>query len=97
MAGDEDTVRGVIHAFSEKGLAALDLAGRGGRPRLISGEDIKVIHEAATTGPEAGASRSPLEPAQAGITWAGMLRAGAHRAGAAAESHASGISFQRPD
>jgi transposase len=52
VAADEDTVRDVIHAFNEKGLAALDPQWAGGRPRLISDEDIKVIVETATTRPE---------------------------------------------
>jgi transposase len=42
----------VIHAFNEKGLAALDLHWAGGRPRLISDEDVDVIVMAATTRPE---------------------------------------------
>jgi transposase len=52
VAADEDTVRDVIHAFNEKGLAALDPRWAGGRPRLISDEDIQVIVTAATTRPE---------------------------------------------
>ena len=36
VAADEDTVRDVIHAFNERGLAALDPRWAGGRPRLIS-------------------------------------------------------------
>jgi transposase len=52
VAADEDTVRDVVHAFSQKGLAALDPQWAGGRPRLISDEDVKVIVTAATTGPE---------------------------------------------
>jgi transposase len=52
VAADEDTVRDVIHAFNEKGLAALDPRWAGGRPRLISGGDIEVIVAAAWTGPE---------------------------------------------
>jgi len=52
VAADEDTVRDVIHAFNEKGLAALDPQWAGGRPRLISDEDIAVIVAAATTRPE---------------------------------------------
>jgi transposase len=52
VAADEDTVRDVVHAFNEKGLAALDPRWAGGRPRLISDEDIKVIVTAATTRPE---------------------------------------------
>jgi transposase len=52
VAADEDTVRDVIHAFNEKGLAALDPQWAGGRPRLISDEDIEVILTAARTRPE---------------------------------------------
>jgi winged helix-turn helix protein len=39
-AADEDTVRDVIHAFNGRGLAALDPQWAGGRPRLISNDDI---------------------------------------------------------
>jgi transposase len=52
VAADEDTVRDVIHLFNAKGLAALDPRWAGGRPRLISDDDIAVIVEAATTRPE---------------------------------------------
>jgi transposase len=52
VAADEDTVRDVIHLFNAKGLAALDPRWAGGRPRLISDEDIAVIVTAATTRPE---------------------------------------------
>ena len=52
VAADEDTVRDVIHLFNAKGLAALDPQWAGGRPRLISDEDIGVIVAAATTRPE---------------------------------------------
>ena len=52
VAADEDTVRDVVHAFNEKGLAALDPQWAGGRPRLISDDDVQVIAEAATTRPE---------------------------------------------
>src|ERR1044071_6694489 len=52
VAADEDTVRDVIHAFNAKGLAALDPRWAGGRPRLISDDDIAVIVKAATTRPE---------------------------------------------
>ena len=52
VAADEDTVRDVIHTFNAKGLAALDPQWAGGRPRLISDEDIEVILTAARTGPE---------------------------------------------
>jgi transposase len=52
VAADEDTVRDVIHLFNAKGLAALDPRWAGGRPRLISDEDIEVIVAAARTRPE---------------------------------------------
>ena len=51
-AADEDTVRDVIHLFNQKGLAALDPQWAGGRPRLISDENIEVIVTTATTRPE---------------------------------------------
>ncbi|WP_199805009.1 IS630 family transposase [Nocardia jinanensis] len=51
VAADEDTVRDVIHAFNEKGLAALDPRWAGGRPRLISDDDIEFVIAAATTRP----------------------------------------------
>lgn len=51
VAADEDTVRDVIHAFNVRGLAALDSRWAGGRPRLISDEDIEVIVATATTRP----------------------------------------------
>jgi transposase len=53
VAADEDTVRDVIHAFNERGLAALDPCWAGGRPRLISDEDIAFIVTTATTRPKA--------------------------------------------
>ena len=52
VAADEDTVRDVIHLFNAKGLAALDPRWAGGRPRLISDDDIAVVVTAATTRPE---------------------------------------------
>ncbi len=51
-AADEDTVRGVIHLFNQKGLAALDPRWAGGRPRLISDEDVAFIVMAAGMRPE---------------------------------------------
>ncbi|MET7770932.1 IS630 family transposase [Nocardia sp. NPDC005366] len=51
VAADEDTVRDVIHVFNAKGLAALDPRWAGGRPRLITDEDIDYIIETATTRP----------------------------------------------
>jgi transposase len=53
VAADEDTVRDVIHAFNERGLAALDPQWAGGRPRLISDDDIAFIVATATTRPKA--------------------------------------------
>jgi transposase len=53
VAADEDTVRDVIHLFNEKGLAALDPQWAGGRPRLISDDDVEFIVTAATTRPAA--------------------------------------------
>jgi transposase len=52
VAANEDTVRDVIHAFNERGLAALDPQWAGGRPRLISDEDVEVIVTAARSRPE---------------------------------------------
>src|SRR5712691_4177535 len=52
VAADEDTVRDVIHLFSQKGLAALDPQWAGGRPRRISDEDVDFIVATATTRPE---------------------------------------------
>jgi transposase len=52
VAADEDTVRDVIHLFNAKGLAALGPRWAGGRPRLISDDDIAIIVTAATTRPE---------------------------------------------
>ena len=52
VAADEDTVRDVIHAFNERGLAALDPRWAGGRPRLISDAEVAVIVTTATTRPK---------------------------------------------
>lgn len=51
VAADEDTVRDVIHAFNDRGLACLDPHWAGGRPRRITDEDIAVIVATATTRP----------------------------------------------
>ncbi|PVZ09035.1 IS630 family transposase [Actinomycetospora cinnamomea] len=51
VAADEDTVRDVVHAFNERGLAALDPQWAGGRPRLITDEDIAFIVATATDRP----------------------------------------------
>jgi transposase len=53
VAADEDTVRDVIHAFNDQGLHALDPQWAGGRPRLISEEDIAFIVVTASTRPKA--------------------------------------------
>ena len=67
VAADEGTVRDVVHAFNAKGLVALDPRWAGGRPRLISDEDLEVIVAAATTRPETlGQPFTRVEPAQAG-------------------------------
>jgi transposase len=52
VAADEDTVRDVVHAFNQKGLAALDPQWAGGRPRLINHEDIGFIVTAAAARPQ---------------------------------------------
>jgi transposase len=51
VAADEDTVREVIHAFNEQGLAALDPKWAGGRPGQITDDDIAFIIKTATTRP----------------------------------------------
>src|SRR3954454_22191772 len=51
VAADEDTVRDVIHAFNERGLAALDPRWAGGRPRRLNDADIAFILQTATTDP----------------------------------------------
>src|SRR3954463_7984565 len=52
VAADEDTVRDVIHALNERGLAALDPRWAGGRPRLINDADIAFIVTTATPRPK---------------------------------------------
>jgi transposase len=52
VAADDDTVRDVIHLFNVKGLAALDPRWAGGRPRMISEDDVAVIVAAARARPE---------------------------------------------
>jgi transposase len=52
VAADEDTVRDVVHAFNQKGLAALDPRWAGGRPRLIGDDDVDFIVATATTRPQ---------------------------------------------
>ena len=51
IAGHEDTVRDVIHSFNEIGLRALDPRWAGGRPRLISDDDITFIVATAKARP----------------------------------------------
>lgn len=51
VQADEDTVRDVIHAFNEKGLACLDPRWAGGRPRQLSDEDENFVIATATTRP----------------------------------------------
>jgi transposase len=51
VAAHEDTVRDVIHAFNQRGLAALDPQWAGGRPRLISHDDEAFIVATAMTRP----------------------------------------------
>ena len=90
VAADEDTVRDVIHAFNAKGLAALDPQWAGGRPRLISDQDIEVIVTAATTRPEKLGqpfTRWSLREL-AGVFSPPSGPAGADRAGAAAAAPA---------
>lgn len=51
VAAYEDTVRDVIHAFNDRGLAALDPQWAGGRPRQITSDGEDHIAAAATTRP----------------------------------------------
>ena len=70
VAAHEDTVRDVIHAFNERGLAALDPQWAGGRPRLISSDDEEFIVTAATTRPVKLGARSPIgASASSPTTW----------------------------
>ncbi len=48
----EDRVREVIHNFNRVGIACLDPKWAGGRPRLISDDDVAFIVETAKTRPE---------------------------------------------
>src|SRR6266508_5449235 len=52
VAADEDTVRDVIHAFNDRGLAALDPHWAGGAPRRISDDDVAFIVTTAATRPK---------------------------------------------
>jgi transposase len=51
VQADEDTVRDVIHRFNEIGLACLDPRWVGGRPRLLSPDDVDFVVQTATTRP----------------------------------------------
>ena len=52
VATSEDRVREMIHRFNEMGMASLDPQWAGGRPRLITIEDVEFIVETAQTRPE---------------------------------------------
>jgi transposase len=98
VAADEDTVRDVIHAFNQKGLAALDPRWAGGRPRLITDEDVEFIVTAATTRPEKlglpfthWSLRKLAAYLAAGRAW--TVRIGRERLRQILHQH--GISFQR--
>ena len=58
-------MRDVIHLFNQKGLAALDPSWAGGRPRLISDDDIDIIRGGHHPAGEAGPAVHALVPAQA--------------------------------
>ncbi|RNG24100.1 IS630 family transposase, partial [Streptomyces botrytidirepellens] len=51
VQADEDTVRDVIHAFNEKGLACLDPRWAGGRPRQLKSDEEDFVAQTATTRP----------------------------------------------
>ncbi|KUN55348.1 transposase [Streptomyces avermitilis] len=51
VQADEDTVRDVIHAFNEKGLACLDPRWAGGRPRQLKSDEEDFVVQTATTCP----------------------------------------------
>jgi len=51
VAADEDTVRDVLHAFNEIGLACLDPRWAGGRPRLLSRDQEDFVVATAITRP----------------------------------------------
>ena len=100
VAADEDTVRDVIHLFNEKGLAALDPQWAGGRPRLISDDDVEFIIAAASTRPARDKGKPFTQWSLrklAAYLAANTVPDGADRAGAAAADPARPrqISFQR--
>ncbi|MGH3284703.1 MAG: helix-turn-helix domain-containing protein, partial [Streptosporangiaceae bacterium] len=95
-AADEDTVRDVIRAFNDRGLAALDPQWAGGRPRLISDSDITVIVAAARTRPEKLGrpfTRWSMRKLAAYLAEGPGIRIGRERLRQIL--HARGISFQR--
>jgi transposase len=51
VAADEDTVRDVIHAFNDQGLAMLTPRWGPGRPRRITDADIEIVVAVAKTRP----------------------------------------------
>ena len=51
VAADPDTVRDVIHAFNERGLAMLPPRWGPGRPRRITDADIEIVVAVAKTRP----------------------------------------------
>jgi Winged helix-turn helix len=59
VAADQDTVRDVIHLVNQKGLAALDPRWAGGRPRLISDDDVDFIARRPPLARRSWACRSP--------------------------------------
>ena len=63
IAGHEDTVRDVIHAFNEVGLRAPDPQRAGGRPRRINHDDEAFIVATAKGPPEQ--TRAAFSPAGA--------------------------------
>ena len=90
VAADEDTVRDVVHAFNERGLAALDPQWAGGRPRLISDDDIAFItRDGHHPTHRCRGSVHALEPAQTRRPPRPQLRpTGADRSGTAASGPA---------
>jgi transposase len=52
VATSEDRVREMIHRFNQMGMASLDPQWAGGRPRLITTDDVAFIVTTATTRPE---------------------------------------------
>src|SRR6266508_4601313 len=95
VAADEDTVRDVIHALNDRGLAALDPHWAGGAPRRISDDDVAFIVATATTCPKKlGLPFTHFSIGETGRLPTGLLRqprpeagtgtAGAHPPGTAA-------------